>query len=206
MPRTIADVEIIPPAKVTQDDQRTAWRHPYHAAGANFQVQGAASDDATYGPVVGRPDLEARDGHTWRAADRRPRIATWFIRPTAGSSAPAVQLGIPGEEGGLDILYMVGGSARFARDDGEAFALDAGDTLIASQGRMGELQTCSSDMRLVRFFVAAKAQQLRERTAEEIERLEALGLRIITGRQLRPESDQRPVNVLSEQETGLVEA
>ncbi len=204
VPRTIADVEIIPPAKVTPDDQRTAWRHPYHAAGANFQVQDAAAEDAAYGPVVGRPDLEARDGHTWGPTGGL--VATWFIRPATASRAAPVQLGIPGEERGLDVFYVVGGSARFTRNGGEAFTLNAGDTLIASQGQAGELDTGSSDLRLVRFFVAAKAERLRERTAEEIERLEALGPRIITGRELRPENDRRPVNVLSEQEKALAEA
>jgi mannose-6-phosphate isomerase-like protein (cupin superfamily) len=201
VPRTIADVEIIPPAKVTPDDQRTAWRHPYHASGANFQVQNASA--AVFGPVVGRSDLEARDGHTW--APTGGLVATWFIRPAAASSAPATPLGVQGEEGGLDILYMVGGSATFTGGR-EAFTLDPGDTLLASQGLMGELETCSPDMRLIRFFIAVKAQQLRERTAEEIERLEALGPRIITGRELRPEHDRRPVNFLSEKKGALAEA
>src|SRR5580658_7695411 len=41
VPRTIADVEIVPPAEVTPDDQATAWDHPYHAAGASYAMQGA---------------------------------------------------------------------------------------------------------------------------------------------------------------------
>ena len=201
VPRTIADVEIIPPAKVTPDDQRTAWDHPYHAVGANFQVQDAASDDAAYGPVVGRPDLEARDGRTWEPTGGL--VATWFIRPATALKKPPVRLGVSGEEGGLDIFYMVGGSAEFAPEAGEAFTMNAGDTLTASQGATGELKGFSPDMRLIRFFIAAKAQRLRERTAEEIERLEALGPRIITGRELRPEGDRRPVNFLSEKEPAL---
>jgi hypothetical protein len=53
-------------------------------------------------------------------------------------------------------------------------------------------------MRLIKFFIAAKAQLLRERTPEEIARLEALGPDIITRREVRPEGDARPVNFLRE--------
>ena len=31
VPATMAHVEIVPPAAVTEADQSTAWRHPYHA-------------------------------------------------------------------------------------------------------------------------------------------------------------------------------
>lgn len=50
-------------------------------------------------------------------------------------------------------------------------------------------------MRLIRFFIAARAQDLRERTPEEIARLEALGPAIITRREPRPDGDARPVNL-----------
>ena len=56
----------------------------------------------------------------------------------------------------------------------------------------------SPDMRLIKIFIAAKAQLLRERTPEEIARLEALGPDIIALREVRPEGDTRPVNVLHE--------
>jgi hypothetical protein len=51
-------------------------------------------------------------------------------------------------------------------------------------------------MRMVRFFIAARAQALRERTPDEIAALEALGARIVTRREVRPAGDARPVNFL----------
>jgi len=48
---------------------------------------------------------------------------------------------------------------------------------------------------LLKFQVAAAAQLLRERTAEEIRRLESLGAGIITRYEVRPEGDARPVNL-----------
>jgi hypothetical protein len=51
-------------------------------------------------------------------------------------------------------------------------------------------------MRVVRFFVSARAQCLRERTEAEIDRLEKLGPDIINRREIRPPGDRRPVNVL----------
>ena len=53
VPLKFANVEIIPPKEVTEVDQRTAWDHPYHAAGASFSIQYANSPDAAYSPVVG---------------------------------------------------------------------------------------------------------------------------------------------------------
>jgi hypothetical protein len=91
---------------------------------------------------------------------------------------------------------MLGGSASFQREDGQGVRLETGDTLTVSQGLVGDPVAASSDMRLVRFFIAARTQQLRERTAEEIAMLEALGPRIITRREVRPEGDARPINVL----------
>ena len=82
------------------------------------------------------------------------------------------------------------------RDDAEAIRLEAGDTLTASQGLVGYPVDCSPDMRLLKVFIAARAQQLRERTMEEIARLEALGPDIITRSELRPADDARPINCL----------
>ena len=101
-----------------------------------------------------------------------------------------------GETGGIDILFMGSGSASFPRDDGEAVVMGAGDTLTCSQGLVGDPFDCSPDMRLVKFFIAARTQLLRERTPDEIARLEALGPDIITRREVRPEGDTRPVNFL----------
>jgi hypothetical protein len=53
-------------------------------------------------------------------------------------------------------------------------------------------------MRLLRFFISARCQQLRERTPEEIEALQKLGPQIITAREVRADLDLRPVNVLQE--------
>ncbi len=194
VPRTFANVEIVPPDAVSEADQRTAWDHPYHAPGASFFIQDAADADATYRPVAGREDLEARDAGTWRPT--AGLVATWIIRPAATSKAPAIRPEAPGETGGIDILFMAKGSASFARDGGEAVHLSDGDTLTCSQGLVGNPFDGSPDMRLVKFFVAAKAQLLRERTPDEIAQLEALGPDIVTRRELRPEGDSRPVNFL----------
>jgi hypothetical protein len=91
---------------------------------------------------------------------------------------------------------MMSGSASFRRGEGAAFTLGAGDTLTCSQGLAAGPFDPSSDMRLVRFFVSARAQALRERTPAEIEQLEALGAGLITGREVRPAGDARPINVL----------
>ena len=196
VPLEMANVEIVPPAEVTPTDQRTAWAHPYHTPDAGFAVQSADAPDAAYRPVVGRGDLEARDGGTWGPTGGL--VATWIIRPASGGAAKGdpISLDIPGEHGGIDILFMVGGSARFRRKDGEEIALSAGDTLTCDQGAVGDPFDCSPDMRLLRFLIAAKVQQLRERTPEEIKRLEALGPSIITHREVRPDGDSRPVNCL----------
>ncbi|HLY78517.1 MAG TPA: hypothetical protein VKQ70_04035, partial [Caulobacteraceae bacterium] len=89
LPRTIADVEIVPPAAVTADDEGTAWDHPYHAAGASFAQQTADAPNAAYRPLAGHPGLEARDGHTWGPTGEL--VATWIIRPAAGASGQEVR-------------------------------------------------------------------------------------------------------------------
>jgi hypothetical protein len=191
VPRSFANVEIVPPEAVSEADQRTAWDHPYHAAGARFFIQ-----DAAYRPVAARADLEARDAGTWEPTGGL--VATWIIRPASSSAGPEVRIAAPGETGGIDILFMAKGSASFPRGDGEAVRLGAGDALTCDQGLVGDPFDCSPDMRLIKFFIAAKAQLLRERTSEEIARLEALGPDIITRREVRPEGDARPVNFLRE--------
>jgi len=198
VPKTVANVEIIAPEAVTEADQSTAWDHPYHTAGARYAFQPADAPGAAYHPVATRPDLEARDADTW--APTGGLIATWILRPTSPTAPKdrAVSLGIPGERGGLNVLYMLAGSARFVRSDGDAFFMSAGDCLTCRQGAVGFPFDVSPDMRLIRFFVAARAETLRERSPEEIERLEALGPQIITRREVRRAADTRPVNFLRE--------
>jgi quercetin dioxygenase-like cupin family protein len=198
VPLNFANVEIIPAKNVSEAEQRTAWDHPYHATGANFSIQHANSPDATYRPIVGRNDLEARDARTWEPTGGL--VATWIVRPTseARPKSPAVSLGIRGEKGGIDVLHVVNGSAEFVIDGGQKIVLKAGDTLTHSHGIVGDPVDYSSEMRLIRFSVAAKATLLRERTPEEIRQLENLGPRIITHREVRPVGDTRPINFLRE--------
>jgi hypothetical protein len=195
VPKVFANVEIVPPGAVTEADQSTAWEHPYHAQSERFHLQPADAPAAAYRPVAGRDDIEARDAGTWEATGGL--VATWFIRPATPDSrnAPDLSLEIPGEEGGVDILFMVAGSAHVLKADGEEIVLEAGDALTHSQGLVGDPFACSPDMRLIRFFIAARTQDLRERTPEEIDRLEALGPRIITRREVRPPGDARPINL-----------
>jgi hypothetical protein len=193
VPEKIADVEIIPPAQVTAADEATAWDHPYHAEGARFFVQPASSTAAAYRPVAGVAGLEARDCETWQASNRY--VATWLVRPGPGAGAP-LALSIPGETGGLDILFAATGSASFAGDGAAPFTLAAGDCLVATAGLAGAMTDWSPDLALVRIFVSARAEQLRERTPAEIARLQALGPAIVSRRQLRPAGDARPVNYL----------
>jgi quercetin dioxygenase-like cupin family protein len=198
VPLNFANVEIIPPEEVTEADQRTAWDHPYHAEGANFRIQHANSPDAAYSPVAGREDLEARDGQTWEPTGGL--VATWIIRrasKTHQKNLP-INLGISKEKGGIDVLYMINGSAEFTRNDGQRIILKAGDTLTHSRGLVGAPIGYSNDMRLIRFSVAAKAALLRERTLEEVKKLQDLGPRIITHKEVRPIGDARSINFLRE--------
>ncbi|MDB5481007.1 MAG: hypothetical protein JWO83_2060 [Caulobacteraceae bacterium] len=196
VPKTFANVEIVPPGQVTETHQRTAWDHPYHAAGARFRLQTAEAPDAAYRLMATRPDLEVRDAETWEASGRM--VATWIVRPAAGPGAAGapVSLEIPGERDGIDILYMVRGSASFPRSDGEQVRLAAGDALTCAHGLIGQPFDASPDMRLIHFSIAAAAQALRERTADEIGRLENLGPHMIGRSEVRPDSDARPVNFL----------
>jgi hypothetical protein len=194
----MAHVEIVPPKAVTEAYQRTAWRHPYHAPGARFAIQRAEDPDAGYRPVRGYPGLEARDGQTWSASGEL--AATWIVRPVSKASegAPPIDVAMPREEGGLDLLFVVSGSAKVERGDGQAVRLETGDCLTCSQGLVGQPFDASPDMRLLRFFISARAQQLRERTPEEIEAVQKLGPEIISRREVRPDGDPRPVNFLQD--------
>jgi hypothetical protein len=194
VPRTIADVEIVPPRLVTDGDQASAWDHPYHAPGARYALQAPSDSEAAWRPVAGRPDLEVRDAATWEPTGRL--VATWILRPSTGATGAPLAPAISGETGGLDVVFMVAGSAGFRRPDGTSYRLGSGDCLTCTGGLAGELLNPSHDMRLVRFFVSARAEALRERTAAEIDRLEAFGPRIITRREIRPPGDTRPVNML----------
>lgn len=206
VPRTIADVEVVAPEAVSEADQATAWNHPYHAADGRYFIQPADAPGGAYRPVAGRGDLEARDAQTWSPSGNL--VATWIIRAaqTAPSPAPPISLGVPGETGGLDVFYMLAGSARFSRTGGEAFALSAGDCLTASHGLVDDPMAPSPDMRLIRFFVAARAQLLRERTPAEIEHVEALGPRIITARAVRRDGDTQPVNFMHDDDDARPQA
>jgi hypothetical protein len=195
VPKTFANVEIVPPGKVTVADQSTAWAHPYHAAGAHFFLQPEDSLGAAYRSLATRPDLEARDAETWPPTGGL--VATWIIRPAQSRSGGSpICLEIPGENGGIEILHMINGSAKFRRNDGEEIHLGAGDTLTHSQGAVGDPYDYCAEMRLLRFFIAAKAQLCRERTPKEIEQLEDMGPGMIIRREVRPAGDNHPVNYL----------
>ena len=160
VPLKFANVEIIPPKEVTEVDQRTAWDHPYHAAGASFSIQYANSPDAAYSPVVERKDLEARDAQT--LGPTGGLIATWIIRPasTTFSKTHAISIGIPGDKGGIDVLYMIKGSAEFVRNDGQTIVLKAGDTLTHGRGLVGDPINFSNEMRLIRFCCCRQSRAL----------------------------------------------
>jgi mannose-6-phosphate isomerase-like protein (cupin superfamily) len=203
LPRTIANVEIVPPADVTADDEATAWDHPYHAPGASYAMQGADAPTAGFHPVVGRADLEVRDGHTWEPTNGL--VATWIVRPASGAAhGHAVSLSAPGEAGGLSVLFMAAGSATFRRNDGDAVALHTGDCLTCSAGLVGDPVNPSPNMRLLAFYVSVRAEALQERTDAEIERLEALGSAIITRKLVRPARDDRLVNFLTDEDIAPV--
>lgn len=198
VPKAFANVEIVPPGEVSEADQRTAWDHPYHASGAHFRLQAAEDPGAAYRPIATRLDLEGRDAETWEASGGL--VATWIVRPAQPGSVieSPIKLDVPGERDGVDIFYMVAGSASFPRRDGDEIRLAAGDSVTCDHGLLGQPHGASPDMRLIHFFVSARAQALRERTADEMRRLEALGPRMVSRREIRPQGDTRPVNFLRE--------
>jgi hypothetical protein len=195
VPRTMANVEIVAPDQVTPDDQAAAWDHPYHAPGGGFAVQHGSDPGAIWRPVAGLPGVEARDAETWEATGRL--VATTILRAGDGADGQApLSLEIAGEAGGLDVLLAVAGSVGLAAPDGSRLRLEAGDCLTCSAGLAGAPYAPSPDLRLLRFFVSSRAEGLRERSPEEIERLETTGPAIIRRREVRPAGDTRPVNCL----------
>jgi len=198
VPRTIADVEIVAPADVTAEQQATAWDHPYHAVGASFAIQAPGTPTAAYHPVTGAPGLEARDCRTWEPSNEL--VATWIVRPSTGASGHEHPLAIPGEDGGLKVLFVASGSASVRRASGEVIALSAGDCLTCNADLIGDPLDPSPDLRLLLFYVSPRAEALLERTSAEIERLKALGPAIITRHVVRPARDDHPVNYLRDED------
>ena len=195
VPTTIADVEIVPPEAVTPSDAASAWDHPYHAAGACFALQAPDAPGAAYRPLAGRPGLAVRDCDTWEPSGRL--VTTWILRAAARPPPGApISLSIPGEPGGIDILFMVAGSASFRRSGGEPFTMGAGDCLTCTAGIADGPFEATPDLRLLHVFISARAEALHERTPDEIDRLQALGPHIVTRREVRPAGDHRPINYL----------
>ncbi len=164
MPRTIANVEIVPPADVTDDDQATGLGSiRTTAAGASYAMQAADAPTASYHPLASSPGLEARDCRTWEPSAEL--VATWIVRPATGAvQGHDVRLSIPGETGGLSILFMASGAATFEREGGEPVTLHAGDCLTCSAGLVRRpdpavARTCGCWC----FTSSARAEALQER-------------------------------------------
>jgi hypothetical protein len=198
VPRTVADVEFVTPAEVTAQDQATAWDHSYHAAGAGYALQGPDDPGAAWRPVEDLADFQLRDAETWFPTNRL--VATQILRAAAeGPAAGApVSLAIPGEAGGIEVFLVVQGAVDLHAPDGSALTLETGDCLTCTAGLAGAPQAPSADLRLLRFYVSARAEALHERAPDEIERLEALGPALVRRREVRPEGDARPINFLSD--------
>jgi hypothetical protein len=198
VPRTIADVEIVPPGRVTSADQASAWDHPYHPPGARFALQAADDPGAAWRPVAGRPQLEVRNAGTWEPTGRL--VATQILRRAARppDDPQAEALGVPGETGGIEVLYLVSGAAELDGRGGTRVRLEPGDCLTCTAGLAGAPTPLTPDFKALRFFVSSRAEQLREHSAEEIAVLEALGPAIVRRREIRHPGDARPVNFLHE--------
>jgi hypothetical protein len=196
VPRHYADVEIVPPAEVTAEDQASAWDHPYHTSVSRFAAQQADDPGAAWRPVAGLAGFEARDGGTWEPSGRL--VATTILRAADDAAGAQLDLEIAGETGGLEVWLVVAGAVGLAAPDGAALRLEPGDCLTCTAGAAGAPYAPSLDLRLLRFFVSARCEGLRERTPEEIARLEAMGPGIIRRREVRPEGDARSINVLSQ--------
>lgn len=194
VPGHMADVEIVPPSEVTAADQACAWDHPYHAPGAHYALQSADDPDAAWRPLAGQPGLEIRNAGTWEPTGRV--VATCILRAAQSPASMAAPAVMPGEDRGLEIYFVVAGAISLERPDGSALALGTGDCLTCTAGLAGALSNPSADLRLLRFFVSERTSLLRQRSQAEIDGLEALGPRIVRRREVRPEGDARPVNVL----------
>jgi len=198
IPGKVADVEIVPPERVTPQDHASAWDHPYHAPGARFAIQAADDVGAAWRPVAGHPLFQARDAATWLPTGCL--VATHILRAAepGGASGTPVVFDIPGETGGLEIFLVARGRVAFRRPDGTSAHLEAGDCLTCTKGLAGTPVEPSADLRLLRIYVSSRAETLRERSHAEIERLETMGSSIIARREVRSEGDRLPVNFLHE--------
>jgi len=202
VPSLIANVELVPPADVTAADQATAWDHPYHAPGASYFLQTASAPTAAYHPVAGHPGLEARDCHTWEPTNEL--VATWIVRAASGATGREISLELPGEVTGLTLAFVASGSATVQGDDGESVVIGPGDAFTGFGTEIKLAAESAPDLRLVLFKISKRAEALRERTPDEIRRLEALGPAIITRRVVRPAHDDRPVNFLTDEDVAPV--
>ncbi len=201
VPSLIANVELVPPAEVTAADQATAWDHPYHAPGGSYFLQTAGAPTAAYHPVAGHPGLEARDCHTWEPTGEL--VATWIVRAGAGTGRE-VSLDLPGEVTGLTLAFVASGSATVQGDDGVAIVVGPGDAFTGFGTEIRLAAESAPNLRLVLFKISKRAEALRERTPDEIKRLEALGPAIVTRRVVRPAHDDRPVNFLTDEDVAPV--
>jgi mannose-6-phosphate isomerase-like protein (cupin superfamily) len=201
VPSLIANVELVAPADVTAADQATAWDHPYHAPGASYFLQTAGDATASFHPVAGHPGLEARDCHTWEPTNEL--VATWIVRPTTAATGREISLDLPGEVAGLTLVFVASGSATVQGDE-ESVVIGPGDAFTGFGTEIRLAGDPSRDLRLVLFKISKRAEALRERTPDEIKRLEALGPAIVTRRVIRPTHDDRPVNFLTDEDVAPV--
>jgi len=197
VPPSMANVEIVPARQVTPQDHASAWDHPYHAPGCGFALQAPDDPSAAWKPVADHPDLEMRDAQTWEATGRL--VATRIFRAAQeGTAGEPASLEIPGETGGIEVLLVITGAVSVTSPEGTPLRLKTGDCLTCTAGLAGAPVDPSPDLRLLTFFISARAELLRERTPEEIRSLEAMGPAIITRREVRPAGDRRPINLLHE--------
>jgi hypothetical protein len=195
VPGHIADVEVVAPGAVGADEQASAWDHDYHAPDAWFALQSADDADAAWRPAAGLPEFKVRDGGTWAPSGRL--VATLILAAAdAEAAGEPVAFDIEGETGGVEIFFVVAGAVTLERPDNAALRLEAGDCLTCTAGLAGAPAKPSEDLRLLRFFVSARAETLWQRSQEEIDELHALGPAIIRRKEVRAEGDGRPINFL----------
>ena len=146
--------------------------------------------------------MEARDCHTWEPTGEL--VATWIVRPAAGATGREVSLDLPGEVAGLTLAFVATGSATLEAGDGESIVIGPGDAFTGFGTEIRLAGEPSPDLRLVLFKISKRAEALRERTPDEITRLEALGPAIVTRHVVRPAHDDRPVNFLTDEDVAPV--